>query len=295
MRYPTYWVGTVVLCGLFLSCGRPQAPGKPALERSGIITMAPHLTETVFALGQGGRVIAVGAFCDYPPEIAALPKVGGYIDADLERITMLSPELLLLAGKHQKVTEYAQLHDLPVVHIHMDSLETIDAGIAQIGEALGCVEAADAMRARIKAELAAVCDAVAGRPRPKVLVITGRTQHNLNSLFTAGGASFVSEIVEVAGGDNIYGHARDAYIEASKETVVLKAPEVILEFHSGEALSGHEQALYVKDWERLTSLPAVKNGRVHLILESHALRPGPRVGEVARMIAKTLHPEASFQ
>lgn len=285
--------GTVVtlIAFAFLGCRRP-AGETVAGERHGIVTLAPHLTETVFALGQGERVVGVGSFCDYPAEVAALPKLGGYIDPDLERITLLNPGQIILPGRQEKVAAYARLHGVPVLHVHMDSLETIDTGIAQLGEALGCASAATALRTRIKNELQAVRAAVAPEPRPKVLIITGRSQHGLSSLFTANGRSFVSELIETAGGDNVYRDAEETYFEASKETVVTEAPEVIVEFHAGEVLSEAEQRLYIEDWRQLPSLPAVKTGRVHLILESHALRPGPRVAEIARIIARLLHPEA---
>ena len=267
-------------------CGNPVAPAKPR----GVITLAPHITETVFALGQGHRVVAVGSFDDYPPEIAALPKAGGYIDPDLEKISALNPELIIVQGRHPKITEYAKLKGVPLLSVPMDSLEGIDKGIGEIGRALGCEKEADELRARIRAELDEVRESVKGRPRPKVLIITMRHDHTLNTLYTAHGGSFVSELVGVAGGDNIYADAATTYPEASKETIVLKAPEVILEFHAGEKLDDAGRQRFVDDWRQLPSLPAVQNGRVYVITEPHAVRPGPRIGEIARLLAGLLHP-----
>lgn len=249
----------------------------------------------MFALGQGDRVIAVGSYDDYPPEIAALPKAGAYIDPDLEKIAMLNPELLIVQGRHPKVTRFAELKGMPLLSVDMDSLEGIDEGIRAIGEALDCEKAADALRAKIKRELEEVQSAVSGLPRPKVLIITMRHDHTLNSLYTAHGGSFVSEIVGIAGGENVYADASTSYPEASKETVVLKEPEVILEFHAGEKMDAAEKQRFVEDWARLPSLPAVRNGRVYVITEPHAVRPGPRIGEVARLVAGLLHPEAFAQ
>jgi iron complex transport system substrate-binding protein len=289
-RAPALWLPVTVL-SLLWGCSQPA---EVAPERRGVITMAPHLTEAVFALGQGGRVIGVGSFDDYPPEIASLPKVGGYVDPNLEKIAMLSPELIIVPGKHRKVTDFAAAKGFEVLNVNMDSLAGIDAGIETIGKRLGCEKEADALRARIQNELAAVRNAVKGLPRPKVLIITMRQEHDLNNLYTANRTSFVSEIVDCAGGDNIYADAETNYPEASKETVVVKAPEVIIEFHAGEQLSPGEQAKYIADWRQLPSLPAVQKGRVCLITESYAVRPGPRVGEVARIVARKLHPEAAI-
>lgn len=256
--------------------------------------MGPHITETVFALGHGGRLIAVGSFDDYPAEAAALPKVGGYINPDLERIGMLNPELLIAAGKSRAITEFAQMKDIPILNIEMDSLATIESGTAEIGRALNAEPQADALRQKINRELDAVRDAVAGKPRPKLLIITMREQHTLNTLYTVSGKSFVSELVEIAGGDNIYKDAPTAYLEASKETVVLNAPEVVLEFHAGEKLDEAEVARFIADWRQLPSLPAVQQGRVYIVTIPYAIRPGPRVGQVARDIARLLHPEVSL-
>lgn len=258
-------------------------------KRQGIITMGPHVTETVFALGQGSRVIAVGSFDDYPAMARQLPKVGGYIDPDLERIAMLAPERILLGGRYPKMAQFAAMNDLPVLAVEMDSLESIDDGIAQIGLELRCVRAAEQLCAKIQREIQALRDRVAPFPRPKVLIITGRQAGDLSTLNTVGGASFLSEMVSVAGGDNIFQDAGQAYFEASKETVVLREPEVILEFRCGEPMTQSREDAYFKDWQGLPTLPAVRTGRIFFITEAHGMRPGPRVAEVGWIIARLLH------
>ncbi len=279
--------GLIAVAAILLAgCGSEWSGGKP---RHGIITMGPHVTETVFALGQGHRVIAVGSFDDYPPEVRQLPKVGGYIDPDLEKIAMLAPERIITGGRHLKMSQFAEMNNLPLLCVLMDSLESIDDGIAQIGLELHCVRAADRLRARIQREIQELRDAVASFPRPKVLIITGRQAGDLNTLNTVGGASFLSEIVEIAGGQNIFQDASQAYFEASKETVVLRAPEVILEFRCGEPMTESRMDAYFKDWQALPMLPAVRTGRIFFITESHGMRPGPRVAEVGWIIARLLH------
>ena len=279
----------LALASTLLACR--ESP-QPVVAHRGIITMAPHLTESVFALGQGSRVIAVGSFDDYPPEAAALLKVGGYVDPNLEKIAILAPELIVVPGKDQKVTDFCAMKGIAVLNVNMDSLETIDAGIEQIGQRLGCEKEAAALRARIKGELDEVRNAVKGLPRPKVLIITMRQDHNLNSLYTANRRSFISELVDCAGGDNVFSDAATTYLEASKETIVVKAPDVIIELHAGENIDFAEQERYKADWQQLPTLPAVQAGRIYLIMESYAARPGPRVGEIARIIAQHLHREA---
>ncbi|MBN2310444.1 MAG: ABC transporter substrate-binding protein [Candidatus Hydrogenedentes bacterium] len=288
------WRWMLLACAaIWAGCGAPPADDAATPPpRGGIVSFAPNITETVFALGQGDRVVGVTSFCTYPPEVAKLERLGGYMNPDLEKLTLLAPGLILVQGKNQELSDVAAHNGTPVVHVNMDSLATIDAGIETLGEALDCRAEADALRAKIAAELDGVRAAVAGRRRPTVLVISLRPGHDLDNLFTVGGPSFLSEVVDVAGGDNLYAGANQAYLEASKETIVAEAPDVILEFRAGEELSDEERARFVADWRQLPSLPAVAQGRVHVITEAYALIPGPRVPMLARRIAALLHPEA---
>jgi iron complex transport system substrate-binding protein len=288
------WGSAAWLAGLCLALAGCGANGPAVKHRSGVIAMGPHITETVFALGQGENVVAVGSFDDYPPEVQSLPKAGGYIDPDLEKITALAPAKLIIAGKNRKLTEYSLVNGVPVVSVDMDSMDSIYAGITEIGKTLDCEKAARELCAKIGADLQRVRDAVKGKPRPKVLIITGRSAHDLNSLNTVGGDRFISEMVDIAGGDNIFADSKQTYFDASKETVVMKAPEAILEFHCGEGLTESQRDAYIQDWRGLDTLPAVKSSRVYLILESHGMRPGPRIGEIAAKIARLLHPGAEL-
>lgn len=281
----------VALCGFLLlplGCGNLETKTSPLA--SGLITLAPNLTETVFALGKGDDVRAIGNFDDWPPEALTRPRAGGYLDPDLEKITLLRPALLIVPGQHPKVSQFAKLQGIQVLNVHMDSFETIDAGIRSIGTALEATGRAEQLVAQLAGQREAVRAAVADLPRPKVLIITQRQAHDLSTLYTTGGTSFVSEVVALAGGDNIYADSSQAYFEASKETVVVRAPDVIVEFHCGESLDEAAQATYKADWQALSGLPAVVQGRIHLVLEPYGLRPGPRIVAIARKIALALHP-----
>jgi iron complex transport system substrate-binding protein len=260
-----------------------------------IISFAPHITETIFALGKGDQVVAVSDFCDFPPAVENLERVGGWHNPDLEKVTMLNPDILIVQGEHEKVTELAKKRGFELFRVDMDSLETIRAGIRAIGGRLGCSEAAEQLVQEFDGDLAAVRESVSAKPRTKALILTGRQLHDMANFHTVGGASFVSELVTVAGGDNIYAEAGRPYIEASKETVVMRAPEAVVEFHAGETLSDDIKTQYIADWQQLPSLPAVQNNRIFLVTESHALRPGPRVPEMAAQVASLLYPDVDIK
>jgi iron complex transport system substrate-binding protein len=289
-------VALTLLLGLLTAgCEAPQRSEAPKIATR-IVTFAPNLTEIVYALGQGDRVIGVSSFCTYPPEVMSedIARVGGHFNPNLERLAALQPDLVLLEGAHAKVAEFAALNNIRTVNMPIDSLATLDKGIAAIGELLDCEPAASQLRSEIRDGLEDVQRAVEGRPRPRVLIISARPENQLDTLFTVGGASFLSELVTLAGGANIFADAPQPYFEASKETVVVREPEVILEFHSGENLSDAQQDQFRADWQALPSLPAVRQGRIYLVLEDYALIPGPRVVLTARSLARLLHPEAQL-
>jgi iron complex transport system substrate-binding protein len=286
-------VGRAALCCLLVCAAGCSGGDTEQSTPGGIISFSPNLTETVFALGQGDRVVARSSYCDYPPEVQALPDAGDYLSPNFEKIALLAPEMMLVAGQHEKVTQFAEMNGIRTVNAHMDDLATIESGIATVAEALGVPERGEALWKQIDGELQAVRDRVAGKPRPKVLVLTFRTDHDLNTLFTVGGSSFVSQLVDIAGGENIFADSDTPYFEASKESIVVKAPEVIIEFHAGQALTPEEEAIYRADWDALASVPAVRDGRVHLFTESYGLRPGPRVALIAEQFADWIHPETA--
>ena len=285
------FIGIVIATATILSgCG----PGGPGKGKGGIVVIGPHITEVLFALDQGHRITAVDSFSDYPFEVSSLETVGGYIDPNLEKISLLNPALIITGGRPAKLTQYAELNGIQIFDVHMDSVAAIDTGIRELGTLLGCQNSAGGLCWKIGEDIAAVREAVKDKPRPKVLIVTGRQAHDLNSIPTAGGSSFVSELVTIAGGQNIYEDAGLAYLEASKETITVQQPDVILEFHCGRGLTESQETGLYNDWRAFPGLPAFKSGRIYFITESHGLRPGPRVAGIARLIAQLLHSDVLF-
>lgn len=290
MRF-TAAILSVILCfsAALSGCGQQsEAAG------GGVVSLGPHLTEVIFAMGEGKRLVARGDYDDYPPQVLELESVGGYLDPNLERLALLQPELIVLPGEHRKVAEFAQLNLIPALPVHMDSLASIEAGIATLGEALGVPDKAAALNAEMRAKADALRAKLAEVERPRVLIVTQRDSADLSTLYTAGGPSFVSEMVSLAGGDSIFAEVDQAYFAASKESVVTAAPQVILEFHAGQSMTERQRQRYIDDWQALRELPAVTNYRVYLIEESFALRPGPRIVEMAERIARRLHPDLEW-
>jgi iron complex transport system substrate-binding protein len=251
--------------------------------------MAPHITETVFALGCGKRLIAVTDFCVYPPEAKQLPGVGGYLNPNLERLTALHPDLVILQGKHEKLDRFCRKRGIPVLHVRMDSLSSIYEGIYKLGRVLDCPERAQKLCAAVRADLEQIREKTAGRSRKKVFVCVARPPGSITSLYTAGGPSFVSEILRIAGGENIFSDVTQPYPEASKESLIKRAPEIIIEARPGEEISDVQRRRIISEWNVLSGIPAVVNNRVYIMTEDFLLVPGPRVGASTRCLAQTIH------
>jgi iron complex transport system substrate-binding protein len=139
----------------------------------------------------------------------------------------------------------------------------------------------DAVRARVK-----------DRPRPRTLLVFERQAKSLRGIYVSGGIGFLHEILEAAGGMNVFGDVKRESVQPSQETLIVRAPEVILEVRAAGLLDASAVDGERAVWQRLPSLPAVRNGRVHLLSGDYLVVPGPRLAQAAETIARTLHPEA---
>ena len=275
---------------------RPTASPVPTLAATRrIVTLAPSATEIVFALDCGDRVVGVSGLCNYPPAAADKPRVGGWLDADCERILSLEPDLVILQGGPATVRELCGEHEIDLLDYGDKSLTELFDAIAAIGRRLGCSDRADRLVSRIKGEMRRTSTAVRSRGRPSVLLSISRTPHQpLGQIYTAGRDSFLTELVRIAGGRSIFADVDVPYPQISLEEVAARAPEVIVELmpEKDNALTDR-QAL--RQWRTIASLPAVRNQRVHVLSQDYVLLPGPRVGKLARLLARAIHPEATLE
>ncbi|MBW1988367.1 MAG: ABC transporter substrate-binding protein [Deltaproteobacteria bacterium] len=270
----------------------PRASG-PVPSR--IITMAPSITEIVFALGQGHRVAGVSDFCTYPPEALEKPSVGGHLNPNTERITVLGPDLVILQGKSEKTARFCEKRGIPMLFVDMDSIPTIYKGIRTIAKTLSCVDRGEALIRDIQARLDEVKKRIAGKKRRSVFICIGREPGGVASLYTTGGNSFVSQLVEIAGGDNIFADVNHPYPEASKEVLIRRAPEVILDIRLGRDISPEQAQKLKAAWKVLRGVPAVENGEIHVLTRDFLLVPGPRVGLATQRFAEVLHGEEAHE
>jgi iron complex transport system substrate-binding protein len=256
-----------------------------------IVCAAPSVTEIVFALGVGEKVVGVSHFTTHPPEALNLPQVGGLIDPNKEKITALHPDLLIIQGRNESLARFCKEHHVQFLSIEINTLEDIWSAIHTIGHTLGTQEKASALVQKINDDLQVIKGRIHSRPRKKVFLTLGHTPGDLTGLMTTGPGTFLHELVSVAGGTNIFSDASGLYPQISKESLVKRQPEVIIEAIPG-GISKEKLILLKKDWSQLPQLPAVKSGNIHYLTEDFLLIPGVRIAQTVRRFAQILHPEA---
>ncbi len=256
-----------------------------------IIPGSPAVTELIFALGQGHRVVGVADPCTYPPEALTLPRVGSLYNPNFERLTLLRPDLVVVQGHQDRLRAWAARAGVEYHSVgRLDSLEDLRQVIADLGDLLGVPGEAERLRARIDRGLEQVATMVQGADRVKVFLTFGRTPGNLENLYTCGPGSFLNDLLQVAGGRNVFADASGAFPMISKEALLERGPEVILELFP-RPLDVDTARKLRQDWRALAGIPAVSAGRVVFLQGSRYQIPGPRVVEAAEAFARALHPE----
>jgi iron complex transport system substrate-binding protein len=264
----------------------------PAARR--IVALAPSIAETVFAVGAGAQLAGVSDFCVYPDAARALPSCGGWDNPNYETLTALKPDLILIQGRHEKIRQFGAARGLRVEDVDMNSVAGILAGIEKIGALTGRVDSATSLTAQIRSSL----DRLARQTpplekRPRVFVSVDRQPGSLEGIFTVAGGSFLDEAVALAGGRNIFADVDQPYPQASKESLVARRPEIILELApltDGTGVAERRRRLQA-DWQKLSSLPAVRNGKIRLIADDYILTPGPRLDLIVQRLHAAMYGE----
>lgn len=267
-----------------------QAPQIPAR----IVSTSPSITETLFALQLGDRVVGVSTYCRYPQEVLALPKVGTFLKPEPETIARLKPDLVFVnAGPNSTAMQLGAL-GIRTSIVDRGALPSVFSTIRQISVAAGVAERGDALVGDIQAALDRVKAAVAGRPRRKVLVIVGRRTGTLTDMIAVGPGSYLHDLIGIAGGVNVMGTVKLEYPRISMETVISLAPDVIIdvgEMGESPADSGRRRRMTESLWAKQRLVAAVRAGQVHAVHDEAFVVPGPRVVDVARTMAQWFYGE----
>lgn len=252
-----------------------------------IISLAPSNTELLFALGLSDRIVGVTAFCDYPEEAKTKPRIGGFYPPDIERVTAAKPDLVLAAKIHDKtVVPALEKLGLTVIALAPKTLDGVLKNITLAGEITG--KSRDALRlvGQLNERVSAITAKTGGLAKeqcPRVLYVCWH-----DPIWAAGGGTFSDDIIQKAGGTNIFGGAFSEWRIVSLEEVVVRNPQVIVV--SGMGATKGAVFNSVKNEPRLKPTEAIAKGQVYEIDGNLMERPGPRLVEALEQLAKLFHP-----
>ena len=248
-----------------------------------ILSLAPSVTEILFAVGAGGKTAGDTDYCDFPPAARRLPHVGGPITPSVEKILRLGPDLVILADQtlpRAQADALAARWRAPVYVTAAATYSGVEKDIAALGALAGSPRATADTLARMGAAQAVVRRAVGRRPHPRVFVVVWD-----RPLMTAGGGSFLGDLIRLAGGVNVAEHLGESYPSYSPERLLRDQPDVILTGVNRKALT----------FPGAGALRAVRSGHVFAVTGDWTDRPGPRLGLGLLAVAKALHPEGSWK
>jgi iron complex transport system substrate-binding protein len=269
------------------SCSRGHAEPAAAAEARRIVSLAPATTEALFAIDAGDRVVGRSRFCDWPPEAARLPAVGGFVDADLESILQLQPDLVVGAPSpaSSRIADELAARGIRTWFPGTDSLASIDGMIVGMGERTGHAGTARTVVALVDSRERSVEQALASEPEVRVLMVLG-----VAPAVAAGPSSFADDLIRRARGVNVL-TGGGPWQTVGFERIVELDPDVVVDASVRDGGGGTRITAQAPGWAHVR---AVRERHVVPMADSRVLRPGPRVAEGLAVLARALHPNASL-
>jgi iron complex transport system substrate-binding protein len=263
-----------------------------AIPLQRIVSLSPSNTEILFALGLEDRVVGATKYCNYPPEVLQLKEskkievVGGYVNPDIEKILSLHPDLVLASRtRNSGAVSLLDKEGIATFVIDPNNLSSIIRSIEKVGKITGkeadASELCNLMESRIKS----VSDKTSSLPKIRVLYIVWH-----DPVKTAGYGTFEDELIEKAGGVNIF-HDLSGYVQVDPEAIAVRNPEVIIAC-SGMGSGADMPLQWAKTEHSLNQTDARKNSRIYQAEGDLITRTGPRIVDCLEMLAKFIHPEA---
>ena len=252
---------------------------------SRVIALAPSITEIVFALGQGHRLVGVTRYSDFPSEAKEIQRVGSYVDLDIERIVSLEPDLCIATkdGNSREVVLRLETLNIPVYAVEPRDLVSVMDTIIEIGGLLNVSGTAGKLVKTMRSRIDSIDSLVSKADnRPRVFFQIG-----VSPIVSVGTHTYIHELIVRAGGENL-AQGKVPYQRFSWERVLMLSPEVFIITSMGR---GRNFEKLIARWRRWPDLPAVRDNRI-IVVDSNILdRPSPRLVEGLELLARVIHPE----
>lgn len=280
----------IILTLLMLSGCRDKSPSSPDThkEYQRIVSLAPNLTEIVFALEAGDKLVAVSSNCDYPAEVNAIDSIGSFWSPDIEKILTKNPDLVLTLWfeKHDNIAKSLGRLGHETLVCRIETIEDLHNAILKIAKRLDIEQKGVELSKSIKTQLDAIKARSNDSPKPKVLCVVQQYP-----LLVCSTETFLNEIINIAGGQNVMSPTLQMYPQISAEQLMSLDPDIIIQTAVSNADIPAQQKAAQIFWSKKDYLPAVKNGKVFVVSPDLIQRLGPRIPQGIEMIAKIIHPE----
>lgn len=246
-----------------------------------VVSLAPGMTEIVFALNRGSTLVGVSKFCDYPAAARDIKKIGGLLDINIEAIVSLAPDIVLIYPEHYDKVKFLS-QQTRIVMVRHSRLSDLLQSILEIGRTLHAEKEAWQLVISIQEKMRDISQRVEGRAKVRTLFVAGRNADELKNMYIIGNKDFINDLLEIAGGMNAY-RGNVEYPSISLESVIFLDPEFILEISAHYEGIADEKVLEL--WRPYAMVSAVAKKQIRIIKDSFWLRPGPRVGQIAEGLA----------
>ena len=259
-----------------------------ALAPHRIVSVAPSITETLFALGAGDEIVGVTTYDKYPEAAKAKPKIGGYTTPDLEAILVKHPDLVFMMKSRPDIAKKLRSAGIDVVELQPEDLAGIYEEIQTIAGKIEVPERGRALVESIDKEVHSGAAGTAAGRKPTVLFIVGRTPGSISGLIAVGRGSYLNELIDFAGGTNIFADAVTPYPQVGLEDIIHLDPDIIIDMGHDEMVSESQKQAVKQLWQKYNFLRAVKRGAVFPVSADYFVSPGPRVGLAVRDLRKMI-------
>jgi iron complex transport system substrate-binding protein len=276
------------LIALFV-CSIYSIDGHAASQR--IISTSPAITEILFALGAGDRVVGVTDYCSFPKKACLLPSIGGPLNPSTETWIALKPDLIIIQEDSVVINKHATILKIPILKVSVNNLENILTSIQAIAKTMQVSKRGNQLVDKINSEIKQYRTRLRKLKPRQVLMLLSDTNDPSRDLYAVGRNTFLNELLSIAGGENILPDTMATYPKISKEFIIAKSPEIIIEIGPKSNLSSDGILDRKKTWGKYPTLNAVKNNRLYFIGADYILIPGPRLINILDDLTRNIHPK----
>ncbi len=256
------------------------APVRLPAPAGRIVSLAPHVTETLFAAGAGGRIVGAVEYSDHPEAAKKISRIGGYSRLDLEAIAAMKPDLAIgwASGNSPAHVEKLRQLGIAVFLVQPQGIDDVAANLERFGELAGTAEVARPAAAAFRVRLAELRSRYAARPPVRVFYQVWN-----QPLMTVGGGQIISDVIKLCGGENVFADLKPLAPKVTVEAVLAADPEAVIASGMGEA-----RPEWLDEWKKWPGLTAVKRGNLFFIPPDLIQRPTPRLADGAARLCGQL-------